>query len=246
MNSRERLHQRTDAFLRCRAAEDSSRFGALRSILRPALTISRETGARGLAIGEAVVDYLDQFDETAEHGWALFDQGLVAETIEDRHFRNTTRTLPEGDAGAMHEAVAELFEQPESEWSLFQHTAATIRHLCTLGNVVIVGRGANFISQDLPHTFHVRLVGSETRRAEHLSRVLKLSAGDALRYARQRDEARQTYIRRHFDRNVAETATYHLVLNTDRFDDEIAARIVGDTLLEWAGMHCLTAESAAV
>jgi hypothetical protein len=56
---------------------------------------------------------------------------------------------------------------------------------------------------------------------------------DAENYTRQTDSARAGYVSRHLHREIADPAAYHLVINTDRFSDTLAARIIGDTLLEW-------------
>jgi len=42
--------------------------------------------------------------------------------------------------------------------------AETILHLAEQGNVILIGRGANLVTRELQHVFHVRLVGSQGRQ----------------------------------------------------------------------------------
>ena len=51
---------------------------------RPAITISRETGAGAITIGENVRQSF-QILEKGSHSWALFDQNIVTAMLEEQH-----------------------------------------------------------------------------------------------------------------------------------------------------------------
>ena len=236
MSVHSQMINRMEEFLSCRMAEEHPNGRLHQEVERPSIMISREAGARGLEIGAKLVDYLTQFDDTAEHGWALFDQSLVTRVIETKKLPEVIREYltPVISDTRPHEVIDTMHGTPPSEWTLFQHSADVIRRLCQLGNVIILGRGANFLTQDLPNAFHIRLVGDPDDRAKALANTLGLSQAEALAYVESTDLARASYVRRHLHREINDPAAYHLMLNASRLDESTAARIIGDSLMEWA------------
>lgn len=241
MNPRKLMMKRLEEFLRCRLAENHPGTAAARLYDRPSIMISRQAGARAMEIGTKLVDYLDQFDETAEHGWAMIDQSLLARVIEDRLLPNISQEYltPLSPDKPAHEIVEAMRDLPPQNWTLFHHTTDAIRRLCRLGNVIILGRGANFLTQDLPNSFHVRLVGEPNYRARAVAAEFDLEEEKASEYMDSLDRARANYVRRHLDRSIDETSSYHLTLNVGRLDPFTSARIIGDSVIEWAGSRLL-------
>ena len=241
MNPRKQLTRRMEGFLRCRLAELHPEARSERLYDRPSIMISRQAGARGLEVGSKLADYLDQFDETAEHGWALFDQSLLARVIEDQQLPPVSREYltPRLSATPPHDVVDTMLRTSPREWTLFQHSAETIRNLCRLGNVIILGRGANYLTQDLPNAFHVRLVGDSRHRATAVAAEYDLDLEKAGEYLESLDRARAHYVQRNLDRSIDDPSAYHLILNVSRLDPTTVARIIGDSLIEWAGSRLL-------
>jgi hypothetical protein len=56
------------------------------------------------------------------------------------------------------DAVDELLGLHPSSWTLVEHTTQTIRRLAIRGNVILVGRGSDFILAHFSDVYHVRLV----------------------------------------------------------------------------------------
>jgi len=236
--------KRLEDFLRVRLAEET--MASHGRIANPALTISREAGTRGEAIGEELAEYLFQFDESSDDSWVVFDQSLVAKVIEDHRLPDSlAQYFREDSRNPVNEAIEQLLGLHPSDWNLFHYTADTIRKLCVLGNVVIVGRGGNFITRDLPNTFHVRLVGTNSCREQNVACDRQMTPAEAKKYVKETDKARAGYVKQHLGRDVADPKAYHLVLNTDLFSDELAARIIGDTLLEWLATRNLEKSTVA-
>lgn len=232
-----------DDFLRCRLAEEHPQGRLRQHVERPAVTLSREAGTRGLEIGAKLMDYLGQFDDTAEHGWALFDQSLLARVIEEQRIPDVVpdhgADLPCGEPPLP--AVRELQGTEPSAWTMREHSVNTIRRLCRLGNVIIIGRGANFITRDLPNVFHVRLVSPRSQRMLEVSHSLGLSDEETAAWLDSTDRARAAYVQRHLGGRIDDPAAYHLTLNAGRFDEDRTARLIGDAVIDWFGSRCLTA-----
>lgn len=239
---RRKLIKRMEAFLECRLAEEHPRGRLVQHVERPSITISREAGTRGLEIGAGLIDYLDQFDETAEHGWAIFDQGLLARVIEEHRIPDVIPIHSDGGVtGERMPAVIEsLRTTAPAERTLFQHSVDAIRRLCRLGNVIILGRGANFLTRDLGNTFHVRLVSPEPIRVNEVAESLGLTRENAAAWVDSTDRARSAYVQRHLGEAVDDPTAYHLTVNTARLGDGQTARVIGDAMLEWISSRCLT------
>lgn len=230
-----------EAFLLCRKAEEHSSGRPPRLLERPSVTISRQAGTRGFEIAKHLEDYLTQFDESAEHGWALIDKALLANVIENHHLPDNVHEplVPFENGPSPHPVVRQIQETPPSEWTLFQHSADAIRRLCRLGNVVILGRGGNYLTQDLSNVFHVRLVGEVSYRSRQVEQTLHLDPTEALSYLESTDRARSAYVERHLDRSISDPASYHLTLSLDRISSSTATHIIGDALIEWASDRAL-------
>jgi len=199
------------------------------------MTISRQCGAGIDRISRELIEYLDAVDESGDHGWALFDQSLIAHLIENNSLpRSGPAFLPGKAKFPVSTVLSETLNQPADQWSLFHYSAAAIRILCRLGNTVVVGRAGNFVTADLPNTFHVRLVGSEEKRVAHIAERYGISHDDARNVVRETDKARASFVERYADSSIDAAHSYHLVLNTDDLRDEVLVRVLADSLLEWA------------
>lgn len=94
--------------------------------------------------------------------------------------------------------------------------------------VVIVGRGGQFILRDRPGALHVRIIAPMAARIE---RVLHESGGDAHdveRMLRERDAAQNAWFRKYFKEDVRDALHYDVVLNTAKVPFERCARIIAD------------------
>ncbi len=232
MNQRDFHLNRMHSFLRGRLAEESHRRS---DVFRSSLTISRQCGAGIDQIGQRLVEYLDELDETATQGWALFDQSLIGKIIEDYQLPDSVEPyLSENAKFPMVEALEEMLNLHPSDWTMFNYSAGTIRNLCRMGNSIIVGRAGNFVTSDLPNTFHVRLVGSERSRLHHVRSRHSITLPEAEKLVTETDRARARFVKRYAHSDINEPTAYHLVINTDDISDNGIIRILADSLLEWA------------
>jgi cytidylate kinase len=199
----------------------------------PAVTISRETGAGGLSIAERLADRLQICQKSGDCPWTVFHRNLVAKVLEDHHLpRRLAQFMPEDRVSFIADTLEELLGLHPSSWKLVHQTAETILHLAELGNVILVGRGANVITRELAHVCHVRLVGSFARRCERVEARHKITKEAARRYIRKEDAARKGYVQKHYDRDIEDPLLYHLVINTDWVSVDGAADLVVRLLVQ--------------
>ncbi len=182
-----------------------------------------------------LIDHLKSGTAYQDTHWTLFDQNLVKTVIEDNHLPpEVERQMPEDHVHLMTDVVREVFKTKTSDWTLFEHTVHTIRKLCRMGHAVVVGRGGNFITADLPNTFSVRLVGSFEQRLEHIQKKFGMTEKAAEDYIHEKDSGRRRYVKSHLQKNIDDPAAYDITLNTDGLADSAAVEIITQALEQWA------------
>ena len=196
---------------------------------RPVITISRQAGAGSRPVAEALIHRL----EGDIHGpWTIVDRDLVARVLEDHHLpAELMRFMPEDRVSEVADTLDQLFGLRPSTWTLVRKTSETVLRLAEIGNVVLIGRGANLITRELAWAFHVRLIGSEPVRVRHVMQVKHLDEHDATEYVRSEDARRKRYIRKYFGEDIDQPLLYHLVLNTDRFTYQRAGEVIAEAVL---------------
>jgi hypothetical protein len=122
------------------------------AVVRRALTISRMAGCGAVHVAEKLANYLQEHAPTPGVKWTIFDRQLMAKVLEDHNLpRHLEKILPEDRASRVQYLLADIFNVHPSENTMLKLIAETILQLAELGNVIIVGRGANIVTAKLPH-----------------------------------------------------------------------------------------------
>lgn len=198
----------------------------------PVVTISREVGAGALSVAEIAANLLNERRKNAAAPpWTVFDRNLVERVLEDHRLpTQLKRFMPEDVKDFVTDAVEEMFGLHPSSWNLVQHTADTILRLARLGNVILVGRGANFIAAGVEAAVHVRLVAPLEKRVRYMERFKKITHDEALDLVRTGDRARSRYVRRYFDADIADPLNYSMTINTGRIGFHDAAQLIAEAV----------------
>ncbi len=205
-------------------------------IRRPVITISRQAGAGAHVVAEMLVARLQARTPEGSPPWTMFDRDLVDEVLHDHELPDRlARYMPEDRIGVVADTLDELFGLHPSTRMLVRKTAETILHLAELGNVVVIGRGANIITSKLDFAFHVRLVGTEARRVAHIEEYLHLAPEAAATYVREHDAGRMRYVKEYYGRAIDDPLLYHLVIDTDRVPYSQAARLIAEAVVVRGG-----------
>jgi len=198
---------------------------------KPAITISRQEGAGGLTVASNLANYLETHSASHEV-WTVFSQHLVAKVLEDHNYhKGIGDFMKEGHKGSLRDAFEEFLGLHPNTWTLVEQTNATILRLAQIGNVILVGRGANIVTSELPNVFHVHLVGSLEKRIGRAQEVFKLDQKAATKYIKQKDKSRRRYLKDNFDKDMDDPLLYHVVINTDLVQYDEAARLIGNEVI---------------
>jgi cytidylate kinase len=221
----------------------------------PVITLSRQFGAGGAAVGRLLVE---RFGSECLDREVVFEAArragiparLAAELDErapgwlTRLSMALTAAYPE----VIAPAAASETTVPGDEDRLAELTNEVIEEAAGRGNAVIVGRGGAFILRGRPGVLHVQLEASLEARirycreqAEGLAE--RLAAGETAegelaqlregldddslgRLCRDVDAARGAYLRRRFGVDWRDPSHYHLVLDTGRLGFQTAAELI--------------------
>ena len=201
----------------------------------PIVTLSREYGAGGLAIGRRVAELLGaEFLDSALIEEVARRLGLPADAVKRwderregvilRLLRALETAHPEYAVGGelTLEARQEL-PNPERIGRLFQEL---IEEGARSGNAVIVGRGGAFILADWPGALHVRLVAPRAARLARIMARSELPPAEAERRLDAFDKERADYLRHEFGVDWSDPLHFALVVNTAILGDEPSARLI--------------------
>lgn len=184
----------------------------------PIITISRLAGSGGRTLATALTDRM---------GLHLHDQSLVEKVARDSNLeKNLIAELDEAEI-----SQARLWVRGVLNQRIFmrdQYHLALVKvvtGLAAKGNVVFLGRGAEFILGQNA-TLRVRLVASRNTRLEKIRQRTGLSRAEARALMDKTDRNRQEFIRQVFHEDPDRSENYDLVLNTDRVQPECQVELV--------------------
>ncbi|HMJ37597.1 MAG TPA: cytidylate kinase-like family protein [Baekduia sp.] len=205
--------------------------GSDASDTRPALiTLSASYGAGGSEVGPALAERLGVpfVDRAIPAGVA--DRLGITEQEAHRRDEEVERGLDRILANMV--PMAELYGVGGVDPALLRRTAhhecaaEVIREIAAAGSGVVLGRAGAVVLADDPHALHVRLDGPVGRRIVQAMRVEGIDRETAERRRRKVDRARETYVRRYYDRDPSDPALYHLVLDSTRLPLDACVELV--------------------
>lgn len=200
---------------------------------QPSVTISRQAGAGGLTVADDLAEYLQKHAPKPSVPWTVFDRNLVDVVLKKLNLpARLAAALPEDRVSYVSDMVEELLGLHPPSDALIRQMSATILHLADMGNVILIGRGANVITAKLENVLHVRLVGSVEKRIERVMAYYHLGRKAAAAFVEQEDSGRRRYLKKNFGKEIEDPLLYHLVINTDRITRDAVTSIVGQAVIE--------------
>ena len=180
------------------------------------ITISRQIGAGETAIAPAVAERL---------GWEYVDHKILDREVEETGIRLPCVVHYDEYAPGLLES----WQHPYEAEKYFQALRRIMEAYAAQGNVVIVGRGGNFLLKDAD-ALHVRLVADMAFRIMRVMEVRWVNEGPARAIIRQSDDDRAAFFRHYFQADGSDPLHYDCVLNTSRIGTAGAV----DTIVEAA------------
>ncbi|MEN8194795.1 MAG: cytidylate kinase-like family protein, partial [Bacteroidota bacterium] len=199
----------------------------------PTVTISRETGIGAEVICEKLVKYFKEHSVDESTEWAYFDKNLINKVIEDHNLPGRLdKFMNEDKSSTMNSMFNEILGIHPSRLKLFHKISKTIYQLAELGNVVIVGRGGNLITANLPNSYHVRLVAPFNERVENAQKLYGFDKKKTFNFLKREDKVRKDLIKKHYHKNIDDPLLYHLTVNTHLLTFDDVAELIGNLVIK--------------
>lgn len=199
----------------------------------PCITISRETGTGAKLVSEELIKFFRAKTNVDKPDWTIFDKNLIEKVLTDHNLPETLKALMIEDKVSFFASMLnEMLSGLPGQWTLIHKEGETILQLASLGNVIIIGRGANIITQKLRNAFHVRLVAPINERVKNFAELHRIDCEKAKLIVEQNDTRRRKYLKSVFNKKIDDLSFYHLVINTKALTFSQIAEIIGTAVLK--------------
>lgn len=215
------------------SASGPRREGAGGDAYGPCLVVSRLCGSGGTELAHLLSERLK---------WQIFDREIVEEVARSAHVRcQLIDSVDQRVRSGWSEFCRKLMEgEGIGRETYLHHLRHVIMALGHHGEVIIIGRGANYI---LPPecAVRVRLVAPLEMRAYRVAERENIPLSKARHLVVQTDAERAAFIREAFGKDVNAAEGYDLVLDLGDLSLEYAADVVLAKLQEKLHVHLETA-----
>ncbi len=177
--------------------------------MRNIITISRQFGAGGSTIGQAVADRL---------GFYYCDKDMILKaaiesgSLSPDEVRYYDERVPR--EFGFGQSLFDFYNKPLDE-RLFAAQTEAIKKVAEKGNCVIVGRNANIILKEFDRTLHVFIAGSEKARlARMCEKMPDTSTEKVLEHLRSVDRTRKKYCKYYTNTEFGNAEYYDLCVKS--------------------------------
>ena len=194
------------------------------------ITIARQPGAGGEALGKMIADKL---------GYTYADRDIIQMIAKEANVSPEWVEAFENEAGTKLSRFIEMMVSQRwmdrvladergylDEKIYLDYLVLMIAKLADEGDVVIAGRGSQYILDDHPDAFHILLINSEENRIQFVMSHYNLSRKKALQYIQNEEKRRTNLYKRIGKTDYENPSLYDLVLNMSKYDLESALQAI--------------------
>jgi cytidylate kinase len=191
----------------------------------PFITVSRQPGISNNGFARHLAEHLG----AASPGWKVWDRELVEKVSADHNI-----------AGEIIEALGPHRQwwlgdflrgmssspAPADELAVYRKVATTIGALAQAGKAILMGRGAAYLTFNMPAGVHVRLVAPMDYRVAQLAAELKISPDSAEKHIEKIEREREQFYRRYWQQEPPSPEIFSIALNVMAGDEKDLAQCV--------------------
>lgn len=184
----------------------------------PFITVSREAGSGGKLVAKKLAQKLK---------FKFYDVEIIGLVAKIAKRREAVIARLDEKEWTLVEDVVHCLLDPEyvSSQTYIKSLCETIEALSLKGKVVILGRGANFVTSRKAG-LHVRIIAPFLVRVGYTVKYEKRREKDARRRVKKFDRERKEFIRQYFHKNPSSANYYDLVLNTESLSLDQTVEII--------------------
>jgi cytidylate kinase len=194
------------------------------------ITISRQFGAGGITLGKTIAEKL---------GYSFADTEIIKMVAEMANVSTAfVETVEKEAGGKFSKLITRLVSKPLLERVLkdergyideeiyLDYLVLIIAQMADEGNVVILGRGSQYILNDHPDAYHFLLINEFENRVKFMQEQYQLSPSRAAQIVRSEDKRRLNLYRKLHKTDYDKPSLYHMVLNMNKISLEKALELV--------------------
>ncbi len=188
------------------------------AFVRPFITIAREPGSGGRPIAHAVAEKL---------GFACLDEQIIDEISKSTKKRKAiVQTIDEKTRSKIEDIVhSVLNEEYLDDVKYLTEMTKVILSYALKGKVVIVGRGANFITP-FAKGLHVNITAPYEVRVQRAMQFEGVNRERAEAVIAQTEKERKDFVKQYLRQNSDKKNSYDLTLNTQFFRVDEASNLI--------------------
>lgn len=188
----------------------------------PVITISRECGCSGRVFAEKLTERINHEISAPDKKWKWVNKEILSLASEELKIR------PDHIRDFLKAEDTNFIEDIVSAFTLkyYGHDARirrvikdVVRHIAVRGKVIIVGRGSEALTRDIPRSLHIKLFAPLSWKAEVISKRNSISLKEAEKYVLKTDKRRSEFVEAYLVKNQ-DKVVYDLDLNCARFNQE--------------------------
>ena len=194
------------------------------------ITISRQYGAGGKTLGKMIASALD---------YTFADSDIIQQIAKEANVSPHWVESFEKEAGTkLSRVISSMVSQRWVDRILkdergylderiyLDYLVLIVAKMADEGDVVMLGRGSQYILNDHPDAFHVLLIDELEHRIKFIVDRYNVSEKQATRIVNNEDKRRLSLYRRLGKEDYDNPGLYHLVLNMNRFSLEQASTLI--------------------
>ena len=194
------------------------------------ITISRQFGAGGITLGKMVAE---------KFGYIFADTEVIKMVAEmanvSTHF---VETVEKEAGGKFSKFISKMVSKPLVERILkdergyideeiyLDYLVLIIAQMADDGDVVILGRGSQYILNDHPDAYHILLIDEFENRVRFMQEHYDLSKNRAIHVVKGEDKRRKNLYQKLGKTDYDNPSLYHLVLNMSKINLDQALQLV--------------------
>ena len=198
--------------------------------LMAVITISRQFGAGGITLGKMVAE---------KFGYTFADTEIIKMVAEMANVStNFVETIEKEAGGKFSKFISKTVSKPLvgrilkdergyiDEEIYLDYLVLIIAQMADDGDVVILGRGSQYILNDHPDAYHILLINAFEDRVKFMQDNYDLSQNRAVHVVKNEDKRRLNLYKKLGKTDYDNPDLYHLVLNMGRISLDKASELI--------------------
>ena len=194
---------------------------------RPFITIAREPGSGGRPIAKLVAEKL---------GYEFVDEKIIRDiAASTKKRREIIRAVDEKSRGRIEDIIhSALNTEYIDDIEYISELGKVLLYYAHKGKVVIVGRGANFVTP-FAKGLHVNITAPYKLRVQRAMEYEGLNQPDAQKLVKKIEKERQDFVKQYLKQDLTKSNAYDLTINTSFYTLDQASKVIVEAFYQKFG-----------